>query len=1292
MANRLQTILQVLPKWVAFALIFQVALIMAGDHVALALDSPETKHPQSVTIAYNVDNPPLKFKNQQQQADGILIDIWKLWSKKTGIHVIFKDARFADTIDMIKTGKADIHAGLFYTKDRELFLDYTLPMLDIDYFIYHHESLKGINTLNDLLPFRTGVPTGYTQMFMEENLADAAVSVYEDYPLVFDAAVSRKIQVFISPVMNHDFYFQTQKIASPFRYDPARPVYKRTYLGAVQKGNTALQHTVNQGIKQIHPDEITAIHKKWLKNNENIKKTYIVACDSDYSPLTMLNEKGQPAGLFVDIWRLWAEKQGVQIKFIFDNWDGSIQAVEKGLADFHSGFENSYDDLAASDPFYELSATVFVPSQKDYASIFELNNKGIASIDSFYAEQLKKKNPALKIVIATDFNDIFGKLTEKKIAGFIEDILVAQDLFFRQGRQNEFGAIPDFSVTSSISAVTRKTNTALLNFINQGLASISTSEFLKLENKWLKDPEQGHYHTLNSPVNLTPEEKNWLKTHKKFRTGVDPQFHPFEFIDPQGLHSGAVADYLSLIEKMLDIEFDVEPYLSWQQVTSLAEQKKLDVLSAMTKTPERSKFLKFTEPYLKYPIVIATRKETPPIEGLENLSGIKTALVRNYASTELVLQNQKDIVPIFVDTVYQGLEMLMLGKVDAYIGDVATISFQMQKYSLINLKINARTPLETDGLAIGVRDDYPILVSILDKALAAITPEEHMSIRKRWVRIEMPGNETSTSGSVPDVNIGLTRNEKTFIRNHPVIRIAGDPKFFPFEFFDKQGRYSGIASDYVKLLNKRLGIEMTIVPELSWSEAMEKARKKEIDVLPCIGVTRERLRFLKFSDSYISRYVVIITRTDAPLILRITDLKDKKVAVREDTFHEGFLKDRTDITPVPYKKLQEGLMDLSSGKIDAMVGDVSSTMFWIRKLHLTNLKVAAPATYEPQTLHFAVRKDWPELVSIINKGLASISTEQENKFLNNWISVKYDPGLDPSVLWLYVRRIIFISSILFILAILWNYSLKREINERKKAEEKIKEYAKELKAANVELKSLDKLKSMFIASMSHELRTPLNSIIGFTGVILQGMTGELNDKQKDQLGRVYKSAKHLLNLISDVIDISKIEAGRIDVFPESFNLKDIVDEAVINIQPLLNTKQITLTLDVPEDIIMETDQKRLLQCLINYLSNAVKYTEQGRIFLRVIPSSSDVTIEVEDTGIGIDKKDIPKLFNAFERIDSRLKITAGGTGLGLYLTRKLVTEILQGKAMVKSTPGKGSVFGFTIPRKLDIQTAKNQEI
>ncbi len=124
MNNRLRTNLQALGQWIMILLFFQAVFILVPCHPALGSDGSREAAPKTVTIAYNVGNPPLKFKNGQQ-ADGILIDIWRLWSKKTGIQVVFKDALFADTLDMVKIGKADIHAGLFYTKDRELFLDYT---------------------------------------------------------------------------------------------------------------------------------------------------------------------------------------------------------------------------------------------------------------------------------------------------------------------------------------------------------------------------------------------------------------------------------------------------------------------------------------------------------------------------------------------------------------------------------------------------------------------------------------------------------------------------------------------------------------------------------------------------------------------------------------------------------------------------------------------------------------------------------------------------------------------------------------------------------------------------------------------------------------------------------------------------------------------------------------------------------------------------------------------------------------------------------------------------------------
>ncbi len=240
---------------------------------------------------------------------------------------------------------------------------------------------------------------------------------------------------------------------------------------------------------------------------------------------------------------------------------------------------------------------------------------------------------------------------------------------------------------------------------------------------------------------------------------------------------------------------------------------------------------------------------------------------------------------------------------------------------------------------------------------------------------------------------------------------------------------------------------------------------------------------------------------------------------------------------------------------------------------------------------------------------------------------------------------------------------------------------RELEEANLRLQDVDRLKSMFIASMSHELRTPLNSIIGFTGIVLQGLSGELTDKQRDQLTRSYGSAKHLLALISDVIDISKIEAGRIDVFPTEFDLDEVVNEAVETVRPDAARKGLSLSVDLPAGVGLHLDRRRLLQCLLNYLSNAVKYSEEGSVTLSARETDGDVEIRVSDTGIGISEEDLPRVFEAFERLDSRLRVQAGGTGLGLYLTKKIVTELLGGAVSVHSKLGEGSQFTLRVARE-----------
>ncbi|ADI28928.1 ATP-binding protein [Methylotenera versatilis] len=239
--------------------------------------------------------------------------------------------------------------------------------------------------------------------------------------------------------------------------------------------------------------------------------------------------------------------------------------------------------------------------------------------------------------------------------------------------------------------------------------------------------------------------------------------------------------------------------------------------------------------------------------------------------------------------------------------------------------------------------------------------------------------------------------------------------------------------------------------------------------------------------------------------------------------------------------------------------------------------------------------------------------------------------------------------------------------------------------------SADRIKSMFVASMSHELRTPLNSIIGFLGVVLQGMSGDLNTKQKDQLGRAYHSAKHLLSLISDVIDISKIEAGFLEIHTESFALKPMFNEVVNVIHHIADGKHLNLQIDCSEDIILETDRKRLYQAILNVVSNAVKYTEAGSVTVEAKIINEELIITTQDTGIGISPSGLEQLFKPFERAESHLKIKTLGTGLGLYLTRKILTQLLGGSIEVESQVGVGSTFTIRVPVKISEQTLLNNQ-
>jgi len=268
--------------------------------------------------------------------------------------------------------------------------------------------------------------------------------------------------------------------------------------------------------------------------------------------------------------------------------------------------------------------------------------------------------------------------------------------------------------------------------------------------------------------------------------------------------------------------------------------------------------------------------------------------------------------------------------------------------------------------------------------------------------------------------------------------------------------------------------------------------------------------------------------------------------------------------------------------------------------------------------------------------------------------------------------------------------MARDITDRKRAEEELRQLNEELEgriaarteelaAAMIRAQESDRLKTAFLASMSHELRTPLNSIIGFTGVILQGLAGPLNEEQTKQLNMTRDSARHLLSLINDVLDISKIEAGQLEIQKRPFDIRQAIESALRVVHPLAQKKNLQLVTSIGSDVgIIDSDRRRVEQVLINLVGNSIKFTEQGDVSIQCQIRNGWLETSVHDHGIGIKPEDMDKLFKPFQQIDTGPARGHEGTGLGLAICKRLVVA-MGGEITVESQWRIGSTFKFTLP-------------
>lgn len=311
-----------------------------------------------------------------------------------------------------------------------------------------------------------------------------------------------------------------------------------------------------------------------------------------------------------------------------------------------------------------------------------------------------------------------------------------------------------------------------------------------------------------------------------------------------------------------------------------------------------------------------------------------------------------------------------------------------------------------------------------------------------------------------NIPVSLADEEKKWLADHPTLRLGVGVAYPPYMWVDEQGGsqvFKGIVSDYIDLLAKRLGVTMQVEFGIPFNEALKRGREGQIDFFPCLSETPERSAFLSFTKPYLNYPMVIITREDAPLIGGVEDLAGKRLAVVKHLV--AFSKMQNDYPDIKVNHVfntrpEENLEAVSFNRADACIINLAVATYYIQRKGLTNLRIAAPLDWQGVQLSMAVRKDWPLLRNIIEKGMASISQEEKDRISQRWIRVKYEPGVETGLVWRWSLGVGGSVVMLFAVVLVWNRRLQREISGRIHAEEEREKVISKLQAALDEVKTL----------------------------------------------------------------------------------------------------------------------------------------------------------------------------------------------------------------------------------------------
>lgn len=519
----------------------------------------------------------------------------------------------------------------------------------------------------------------------------------------------------------------------------------------------------------------------------------------------------------------------------------------------------------------------------------------------------------------------------------------------------------------------------------------------------------------------------------------------------------------------------------------------------------------------------------------------------------------------------------------------------------------------------------------------------------------------------PDRSLGLEAAEVAWLKAHPVVRWTPDPAYPPIEFLGRQGQPSGLAADYARLVERKLGIKLEVVPASDWEQAVTFARDRQTDLLTNITPSEDRSAFLGFSRSYFEVPDVILGRLGGPAVASVGEMRGRKIgAVKGYEVGHWLARQSPKVDLQIYSDSSSALTQLSLGGLDAVAMDLASASWVVEQGHITNLRVMGTLGNN-SALCFGVRSDWPELRGILDKTLDSLGPDERNAIRRRWFAIHDDAwGWRPSE-WIPLSVGLLGAGCLGLA--IWNRKLGTQLETQRHLLAKADEQGRRLTLLHEEL----------MASLGQGLRTPLNSMVSALKLLGPGSSpDQVQALSRSCLGGGEQMLRHLNTLM----DYERMGRGKWEPKPQPTDLHAFLQHEVDNLRTAAESQDVTLRMDIlglpPEPA--QVDPMALRQVLSQVVGHAVAASAPGgRVEIRAgISGRGRVRVEVEDHGMGIPREVQPHVFLPFMAAPPGPGSDLQGAGLGLTLAKAMV-EAQGGRIGFDTEDGRGTIFWFELP-------------